>query len=449
MKRLLFIVFLVLLLPRLAFAKEPQEYYREERYKKLFWELQDKGFTIYKIGKVFYDPRVKFYKFLVKPRKRSKQDKDYNPYFDPQKKWISTHAILRGKRFLIESKNPLDQTEKRFGVDRGVSSAIGWIESRFGSNTGQYRVFNVYNTQFAWKNSKRAKAELVDLFLLAKKLDLDPLSIKGSYGGAIAWPQFVPSSYLRIAIDGDGDGKINLWEKTDALFSIAYYLKLSGYVFGEPECKKSRKAIWWYNHSWNYVDAVIYLSRQMSTEFTPELKESMVEFDTVRVKEYAKKNYSRDDLRMWSRVVIVHLDETQGDSLTHYYIARDGNVYQAIPDSIMTPHCLGLDWISVGIGADADSLGLNGKQCDALIWSVEKLLEENPSIKYMLDISEAQALEGHFLFRGEKRETEFEESRSAGELRRIIKIDGYKIKDISTIRQEKENIWRYFFFQKR
>ena len=65
--------------------------------------------------------------------------------------------------------------------------------------------------------------------------DLDPLTIKGSYAGAMGLGQFIPSSYISYAVDYDGDGKKDLWTNVDdAIASVAYYFKRYGWKAGEP-----------------------------------------------------------------------------------------------------------------------------------------------------------------------------------------------------------------------
>ncbi|HEU5133833.1 MAG TPA: lytic murein transglycosylase, partial [Steroidobacteraceae bacterium] len=76
--------------------------------------------------------------------------------------------------------------------------------------------------------------ELKELLLLARETGIDPLSIKGSYAGAVGLPQFMPSSYRRYAVDYDGDGAIDLsGSPADAIGSIASYMKAFGWVPGE------------------------------------------------------------------------------------------------------------------------------------------------------------------------------------------------------------------------
>jgi len=91
--------------------------------------------------------------------------------------------------------------------------------------------------------------------VLSKAGGFDPLSIKGSWAGAFGLCQFVPSSYLHYAVDGNGDGRVDLFNVVDALASVANYLKRSGWEKENQEKKK--KAIYAYNHCDNYVKAVL------------------------------------------------------------------------------------------------------------------------------------------------------------------------------------------------
>ena len=106
------------------------------------------------------------------------------------------------------------------------------------------------NRRSAW-----AESEWINLILLSKERGFDPLAIKGSWAGAFGLCQFVPSAYLNYGVDGNGDGRVDLFNVVDALASIANYLKGSGWEQGD--LAKKKKAIYAYNHCDNYVKAVL------------------------------------------------------------------------------------------------------------------------------------------------------------------------------------------------
>ena len=87
--------------------------------------------------------------------------------------------------------------------------------------------------------------------------------LKGSWAGAFGICQFLPSSYLNWAVDGNDDGNINLYEMDDAIFSVANYLINHGWS-EQPEDQK--KAVFTYNNSSDYVDAVIQLAAKLKIE---------------------------------------------------------------------------------------------------------------------------------------------------------------------------------------
>ena len=106
------------------------------------------------------------------------------------------------------------------------------------------------NRRYEW-----AEEELVHLLVMCRDLGKDPLSVKGSWAGAFGLCQFVPSSFLTYAVDGDGDGVVDLFTFSDAMASIANYLKESGWQTNDVA--QAKKAIHAYNHCDSYVKAVI------------------------------------------------------------------------------------------------------------------------------------------------------------------------------------------------
>ena len=105
--------------------------------------------------------------------------------------------------------------------------------------------------------------EVLATFQLAARLDIDPLGIRGSASGAFGLPQFLPSSYLRFAIDGNRDGKVSLFDPADAVASTANYLVAHGW---RPDLSRDEleRVIWAYNHSDSYIEAVLYLADRLN-----------------------------------------------------------------------------------------------------------------------------------------------------------------------------------------
>jgi membrane-bound lytic murein transglycosylase B len=123
------------------------------------------------------------------------------------------------------------------GAPTDVILGILGVETMYGEITGRYRVVDALST-LAFDYPPRSAyflSELEQFLLLAREQKLVINDVQGSYAGAMGPPQFMPHSYREFAVDGDADGKINLWNDwEDVLASIANYLQQFGWHPGEP-----------------------------------------------------------------------------------------------------------------------------------------------------------------------------------------------------------------------
>ncbi len=177
--------------------------------------------------------------------------RDYRPIF------ITQARIDGGKAFLAEHRAQLARVEAATGVPGEVIVAIVGVETSFGKNTGKYSVVDaLYTLAFAYprsgdpakadrENRREAffRGELAQLFALGKEEKIDIATLTGSYAGAMGWGQFMPSSYREFAVDGDGDGKRDLFTDLDDVFaSVAnYFVKKGGWVRGGPVVARANR----------------------------------------------------------------------------------------------------------------------------------------------------------------------------------------------------------------
>jgi membrane-bound lytic murein transglycosylase B len=152
-------------------------------------------------------------------------------------KFLTPELISAGARFWAQNAEYLDRAEQEYGIPPEVILGILGVETRYGENTGSFRAIDALAT-IAFDGARRQdffRGELEQLLLLAREKDVDPLTIKGSYAGAVGLPQFMPSSYRRYAVDYDGDGLIDLRAcPADAIGSVANYIHEFGWIADEP-----------------------------------------------------------------------------------------------------------------------------------------------------------------------------------------------------------------------
>src|SRR5699024_4420708 len=144
--------------------------------------------------------------------------------------------IDRGLQFWQENQAALQRAEQTYGVPAEIIVAIIGVETIYGGNTGSYRVIDALST-LAFDYPPRApffRQQLKEYLLLTREEQVDPLSLKGSYAGAMGLPQFMPGSFRAYAVDFDGDGRIDIWQNpTDAIGSVANYFIEHGWQPGE------------------------------------------------------------------------------------------------------------------------------------------------------------------------------------------------------------------------
>lgn len=165
------------------------------------------------------------------------------PWSKYQKLFLSEKRVNGGKKFLQDNAEVLSRAEKDFGVPAEIITAIIGVESLYGEYKGKYPVLEALST-LAFDYPPRAnffKQELEQYLLLTHEQKLNPLELKGSYAGAMGYPQFISSSYRRFAVDFDKSGSVDLLHNmTQAIGSVANYFKVHGWKPGEPIITKAR-----------------------------------------------------------------------------------------------------------------------------------------------------------------------------------------------------------------
>jgi membrane-bound lytic murein transglycosylase B len=146
---------------------------------------------------------------------------------------LSARTVRTAREMAVTHRNLLRTAESRYGVPPAVVVAIWGLESNFGRFTGTYPTIRALAT-LAYDNRRPLfRTELFQALLMIDR-GVAPGDMKGSWAGAMGQPQFMPSSFLRHAVDLDDDGRIDIWTSTADVFgSMAHYLQNAGWTRGE------------------------------------------------------------------------------------------------------------------------------------------------------------------------------------------------------------------------
>jgi len=247
---------------------------------------------------VFEDPRVEPFGGLDFAPGRHREPKSMYRGF------LRSSSVAAARRCREAHADAFERAGERYGISADALAALIFVESGCGRNTGSSRVFNRL-ARLAMANEPdnlrrnldrfadlegrldpdteaqlRDKARYLEqtfypevraVFEVADRMGVDPLDIRGSGSGAFGYPQFLPSSYLNYGVDGDGDGRVSLYDTDDAAASCARYLSAYGWHSGASKVQR-RAAVWQYNHSDAYVDTVLSLANQIGQPAPPPRK---------------------------------------------------------------------------------------------------------------------------------------------------------------------------------
>lgn len=156
------------------------------------------------------------------------------PWYRYRHIFLGRGRIRAGAAFVRAHWHTLRRAQARYGVPPTVIAAILGVETRYGAHIGRYRVIDALSTlAFDYPPRERYfRQQLQQFFLMSRKAHVNPARVKGSYAGAMGLPQFMPSSYRSYAVDFNHDGRIDLWQPSDAIGSVANYLARNGWRRG-------------------------------------------------------------------------------------------------------------------------------------------------------------------------------------------------------------------------
>lgn len=247
--------------------------------------LEKNGLDRQDIKFIFSDRRMPPFSnvsFSLKPRESASI---YHHFSNPK------HLKL-ARGFMTKYEKALKEAEKQFGVNKNIIAAILLVETNCGQHLGKAlvierlaRVASVAEPYNLETNYRRLKAqdvtitreavieraqylenlfvpEVVALFEVARRRKIDIFKIRGSSAGAFGIPQFLPSSFLRFAMDGNQNGIISLLEPVDAIWSTANYLEQHGWK-ERLTLHEKHAVIMKYNNSPPYVEAIFRVADKL------------------------------------------------------------------------------------------------------------------------------------------------------------------------------------------
>jgi len=166
------------------------------------------------------------------------------PWWEYREHFLTEERISEGVHFWLDHKNTLEEISGKYNVPPEYLVAILGVETKYGRVTGHYRVLDALAT-LAFDYPPRHsyfREELEQFLLLVRENKLDPLTVTGSYAGALGAPQFMPSQYRRYAVtDSNTAKRPDLWSDWDAIIaSVANYLHEYGWTPDGPVLAETR-----------------------------------------------------------------------------------------------------------------------------------------------------------------------------------------------------------------
>jgi membrane-bound lytic murein transglycosylase B len=148
---------------------------------------------------------------------------------------ITETRVSRGRDLMAANAQLFARLQDTYGVPQEVLTAIWALETGYGQNEGSFNLFEALATlAYDGPRMEYGRRQFIAALKIADIEGRDPATMTGSWAGAFGHTQFVPTTFLEYAVDGDGDGKRDLWNSpADALASAANYLKQSGWRAGE------------------------------------------------------------------------------------------------------------------------------------------------------------------------------------------------------------------------
>jgi membrane-bound lytic murein transglycosylase B len=260
--------------------------------KSLFGNLPERliadGVDANLVKSIYQDPRAQVELEVVAGNLvRSEATLDYGQF-------LSSYSVNKAARYLKRYRRTLERAKQRFGVEPEVVVAVLMVETALGTYSGRYLAVNVLSTMAAseegemrekvlaslseeqrnmqapeviskrlTKRASRGYQELKALIAYFKNNDIDPFSVRGSSEGAIGIPQFLPSNIEYYGRDGDGDGRIDLFNHHDAIFSVAFFLRAHRWEKAQGN-KGKKNVLLYYNRSTYYADTVYTLAQKLN-----------------------------------------------------------------------------------------------------------------------------------------------------------------------------------------
>ncbi len=222
---LLTVVLFPLLLPSTAMGTDDADFDRWlDEFKQ---EAREQGVSDETLDKAFVgvkpSPRV-----VKLDRSQPETIQTFQDYFD---KRVTPYRIELGRKQYKANRALLQKIESRFGVQGRFIAAFWGMETSYGRFSGGHYVIAALTTlAYDPRRAKFFRKQLLDALLILDEGHITVDRMKGSWAGAMGQTQFMPSTFRAYAMDGDGDGKINIWEsKADAFASAANYLSSIGW----------------------------------------------------------------------------------------------------------------------------------------------------------------------------------------------------------------------------
>ncbi|MFZ3359797.1 MAG: lytic murein transglycosylase [Xanthobacteraceae bacterium] len=177
--------------------------------------------------------------------------------------------LARARRLLVQYAPVFSRIEQQFGVPGPIIVAIWGLETDFGADNGRFSTIRALATlAFDCRRPDKFRGELLAAPRIVDRGDMAPSEMRGAWAGEIGQTQFLPSSYLKFAVDYNGNGRRDLiHDVPDVLASTANYLKGYGWQRGQPwgEGTANFQVLLQWNASQVYTKTVAYFAQLLAS----------------------------------------------------------------------------------------------------------------------------------------------------------------------------------------